>query len=148
MIADALLQLASAQAFTSSDEVTTNTVSIEDARQLGDGEPLCLVFNITTAATGDGGSQTDATSFRVVTDTVAALSSPTNVAEVTRLNATLTAGAQVVVLIPPGPLTELFLGGQVVLGTGDTVSADCFVAPLSFVPKRFAGGYPAGVTVL
>lgn len=147
MILDALLRLANKQNFTQADEVTENTIPLGSVvRHIGTGEPLSMIFCITTAATGSGGSQTDATSFRAITDTVASLASPTVLAEVPRDNADLVAGALVEVPLPKGLPDEGFLGGQVVLGAGDTLSASVFVVPRSFVPALRA--YPDAVEIL
>ena len=146
MILDELLKLAAAQAFTDADEVTQNTLDLGNPtvkRRVGNGKPLSLVFVVTTAAAGDSASFTDTCDFKAVEDTAANLGTKTEIISRRVPAAELVAGAVIDVPLPVNKPTKRFLGGQVVLGTGDTVSASCYVVPTedvqAFVP--YAKGY-------
>jgi hypothetical protein len=137
MILDYQTRLATALAFTDSDVITTYSYDLGDVtpkRRIGDGTPMCLVFTITTAAAGDSASQTDTNKFQVVESTAADLGTAlTVIAERTVAGALLTAGAMVVVPIPPGTGSKRYIGGKIDMGTGDTLSANVDLIPLSHV---------------
>jgi len=143
MILDALLALdPTPQDYTDTDAYTTNTVdlsSVTPNREIGAGEPMSVVFVITTAAAGS----TDTTDFLAVNSANANLSSHTEVAVRRVANALLTAGAIIDLRIGSGSITSRYLGGRVELGSGDTVSAEAYVMPSSFVQsfKSYANGY-------
>lgn len=135
MISDALTSLADALAVDDADAYTTYSVDLGNVtpkRDLGSGEPMCLVWSIDTAAAGS----TDTTDFKVVVATAATLATGTIAISTMRVaNASLTAGTILVQPIPPyvGPLR--YIGGKVELGTGDTVTVSCQLMPLSFASK-------------
>lgn len=146
MILDKLLQLAAAQAFTDADEVTENTVDLGNPtikNRIGSGTRMSLVFVITTAAAGDSASVTDTCRLKAVEDTAANLSTKTEIVSRLVPAAELVAGAIVEIPLPVQKPTKRYLGGQVELGTGDTVSADCYVVPSDHVPAfvAYAKGY-------
>jgi len=149
MILDALLQLSDAQAVTSADAYSTNTIDLGNVtpkREIGSGEPMALLINVTTAAAGDGtpASFTDTFDFMLVQSVNANLSSHTVIAQRRVAGALLTAGALVVIPIPPGTPTARYLGARYELGTDDTITVDAWIAPMSFVPvlaKAYAKGY-------
>jgi hypothetical protein len=133
MIRDALTQLADGLAVTDSDAYTTYSYdlgSLTYAREPGTGEPLALVFSVGVAASGS----TDTTDLKIVSSTAADLATAT-IAVVTRriANALLTAGSQHVLPIPPGSVTQRYIGGRVELGSGDTITVDCDIVPMSFI---------------
>lgn len=133
MIRDSLTQLADGLAVTDTDAYTTYSVDLGNVtpkRDIGNGEPLALVWSVGVAAAGS----TDTTDFKVVIATSADLASGTIATSTMRVaNASLTAGAILVQPIPPyvGPLR--YLGGKVELGSGDTITVDCDIVPLSMV---------------
>ena len=110
MITDALLRLSTDQAVTAS-AVSTNTIDLSQARDIGEGKPLYMVFTITeTFAT------LTSLAFNVVTDDNASLSSPAviNTVSVTLASGGLAAGKQLALPIPPlkGSKGERYLGAS------------------------------------
>lgn len=151
MIHDSLLQLSDAQAVTSADAYSTNTIdlgSTTPVREIGSGEPMALLVNVTVAAAGDGtpASFTDTFDFMVVQSDNANLSSHDVVIQRRVPGAQLTAGALVIVPIPPGRPTKRYLGARYELGTDDTITVDAWIAPLSFV-QALAKAYPKGYVI-
>jgi hypothetical protein len=146
MILDRLTRLASAQAFTSSGAVTTDSLPLKLAgRDIGSGEPLAAVFTVTTSALVAG---TETYLFRVQTATNAdgttgaqiIASSPTYTVAggaIANRQDALAAGSKVVVPIPPEsiPTTATHLAGFVVLGSSGGISCTVDIVPLSFVEE-------------
>jgi hypothetical protein len=152
MILDYLAQLGDAQAITSADAYTNNSYKMPDPipgapRNKLDGEALALVFVVTTAAAGDGASMTDTFDFMAVESANSNLSSHSVMQQRRVPGAELVAGAIVVVNIPPGRPTSKYIGGRIELGTGDTVSVDCYLLRLEmvtqFLPPRYRDGVSA-----
>lgn len=139
---DALLQLCSAQAFTN-DAVSENTVDLGVAgRDIGEGEPMGIGIEVKVAAATDDNDETY--EFQAVEDSDEALGSPTVLSLIQPGRATLTVGSRHILPIPPGKLTERYLGlnfnGG---GTTPTITIDAFVAPLTFLGgwKAYADGF-------
>jgi hypothetical protein len=146
MILDAYTRVASAQAITDADEVSASSIDLGNPtikNRVGSGERLSAVFTITTAAAGDSASATDTCDLIVVEDTAATLASKTVIITRRVAAALLTAGSQFEVPLPSGTPTKRYLGGQVALGTGDTLSATIDIIPSEFVPSflAYAKGY-------
>lgn len=149
MILDALLKLSAAQAVTSADAYSTNTIDLgatTPVREIGSGEPMALVVCVGTAAAGDGtpASFTDTFDFMVVQSANENLSSHDVIVQRRVPGAQLTAGAVVIVPIPPGRPTKRYIGARYELGTDDTITITAYFAPLSFVQtiaKAYAKGY-------
>jgi hypothetical protein len=146
MILDRLTRLATAQAFTSSGAVSTDTLPLKLAgRDIGSGEPLVAVFTVTTSALV-AGSETYL--FRVQTATAAdgttgaqiIASSPTYTVSggaIANRQDALAAGSKVPVLIPPEsiPATATHLAGFVALGASGGISCTIDIVPLSHVEE-------------
>lgn len=148
MILDVLARLADAQAFPDSDDVSASSYDLGNPtvkNRVGTGTKLSLVFVITTAAAGDSASMTDTFRFKAVEDTQASLATKTEIISRLVPGAELTVGAVIEVPLPSGKPTKRYLGAQVEIGTGDTVSADCYVVPSEHVPQFTA--YAKGYTV-
>lgn len=145
MILDALEQLAKAQAVTATDANTTNTKDLGNVtpkRDIGDGEPMCLLFTVDVAAAGS----TDTTDLMLVQSVNADLTSYDVLVRRRVANASLTAGARVVVPIAPGAITKRYIGGRIELGTGDTITVSCWLQPLSMVDLDNVH-YATGITI-
>ena len=120
MITDALLRVSAAQAVTTT-AVSTDTVDLGSARDIGAGENLYMNFTVGTAFAG--GTSTE---FQVIGSASADLSSPTGLGSST---AGLTAGKRTAVRVNPaiGSNGLRYFGARyVVVGTNTagTVTAD------------------------
>lgn len=142
MITDALLLLSSAQAniTTAATYVSTNTIDLGVARDVGAGRGLYVLFNVDT--TFGGGT---AIQFQIITSASADLSSPTVLSSSRAIaDATLVAGYQFVMPVPPVVGNgQRYLGVQYV-GTGThnagAISARV-VLDADVAPKYYAKGY-------
>ena len=98
--------------------VSTDTIDLGTARDIGEGRDLFMVFTVIVAFAGTG-----SVNMQVVTDDNAALSSPTVIGSTGAVAvASLTAGAQYVVPIPPSvaSLSERYLGAQYTTASSPT----------------------------
>ena len=113
MITDAFLRLSDAQALTTT-AVSTNTIDLGVARDVGAGEEIYVYFTVHTALAG-GTSVT----FQVVTSAAANLGTPTVVGSTTAVpTASLVAGYKTAVRVNP----TVFTNGQRYLGAQYTIS--------------------------
>jgi len=113
MITDAFLRLSDAQLLTTT-AVSTNTIDLGVARDMGAGEELYVYFTVPVALVGG----TNVT-FQVITSAAAALTSPTVVATTAAVvTASLVAGYKAAVRIQP----SVFGTGQRYLGAQYTIS--------------------------
>lgn len=141
MIQDAQNLLSDAQSVTA-DAASTNAIDLGGSaspyRQIGDGEPMALVFTVDTAADLASGDETY--EFQVIQSANADLSSPdilskTDTALITK--AVLVAGYQLVMPIPPGFPTKRYLGAYYnVGGTTPSITVTCALMPMSMIPKN------------
>jgi hypothetical protein len=143
MFLDAYNLLSDAQAVTA-DAYSTNTIDLgasSPARQIGDGEPMAVVFTVDVALAGT----TPTIVFNVVDSANANLSSHT-VLVASKSYSALAAGAQVVLPIPPGLPTARYLGAYYdVGGTTPTITLTAALMPLSMIDKR--KDYADGITI-
>ncbi len=120
MITDALLTVSGAnnpnapitgQAVTA-QAVSTDTIDLQVARDIGEGTDLYMVFTVVDAFT-HGGSMTGLT-FEIITSASANLGTPTVRSSVTIPVASLTAKAQFVLPVPPlfGSTGQRYLGAR------------------------------------
>lgn len=113
MITDALLRVSEDQAVTTT-AVSTNTIDLTQARDIGEGKTLYMNFAVTTAFSGG-----TSVKFEVVSSASADLSSPTVIGSTDAIvTASLTAGKNVAVKINP----QIASTGQRYLGARYTVS--------------------------
>ena len=159
MILDNLTRLVAAQAFSSSGAVTTNSLPLKLAgREIGAGEPLAMVFTVTTAA-AIAGTETylfraqTATNADGTTGAVIVATTPTytvSSATFANRNDVLGVGTIVVLPIPPGSIatiTATHLAGFVVVGSSGTISCNVDIIPLSHVEestKKYLSGRTFG----
>lgn len=146
MILDSYLKVATAQAFTDADEVSASSVDLGAPtikNRVGTGEDLCCIFQITTAAAGDSASATDTCRLKIVEDTQSSLATKTEVISRLIPAASLTANSLWEVPMPKGSPTKRYIGAQVELGTGDTLSASAWFVPRDHVQDflAYAKGY-------
>ena len=113
MITDKLLRVSEDQALTTT-AVSTDTIDLVVARDMGEGTPLYMNFAVTTAMTGGTSIK-----FEVITSANANLSSPTVIGSSDAITtANLTLGKNVVVRLNP----EIAGKGARYLGARYTVS--------------------------
>lgn len=146
MLTDALLQLSSAQAVTAT-AVSTNTIDLSQARDIGPGEELHVSIAVDTAATAAGAATVN---FQLITSASANLSSPTIIAQTDAIpKASLTAGARFDLSVPHQTLTALgqrYFGLQYTVGTGP-LTAGAFSATGVIDFADVTKSYPSGYTV-
>ena len=145
MITDKYLRLSEGQEVLTS-AVSTNTIDLSQARDVGEGKPLYMVFTVTTAFTRAAGALT--VTFNTLIDDDAALGSPTTLASTGAIaKADLTAGAQFVLQIPPvlGSKGLRYLGASFTnSATADTGKVTVDIVETFQDGKKF---YPSGYTV-
>lgn len=149
MILDALLQLAAAQAVTTT-AVSTNTIDLGAARDIGTGKDLYAVITVDEAAAAAGAATVQ---FQVISSAAANLSSPTILGQTDAIAKTeLTVGRKpIVVSIPPTilnaqPIGQRYLGLQFTVGTGP-LTAGKFTCYISDSDVSVNKNYPSGFTV-
>ena len=145
MITDKYLRLSENQEVLTS-AVSTNTIDLSQARDIGEGKPLYMVFTVTTAFTRAAGALT--VTMNVLTDDDAALGSPTTLASTGAIaKADLTAGAQFVLQIPPaiGSKGLRYPGASFInSATADTGKVTVDIVEAFQDGKKY---YPSGYTV-
>lgn len=141
MITDKLLRVSEAQAITTT-AVSTDKVDLSQARDIGEGEDLFMVFTVGTAFAGG-----TSVNFQVTVADDAALSTNATTIGMSGviLTAALTAGSQFTVRLNPliGSLGRRYLGATyTVVGTytGGTVTAD-MVTDIQDGKKFYASGF-------
>lgn len=149
MITDAFLQLSSAQAVTAS-AVSTNTIDLSQARDLGPGEEMHVSISVDTTVTAAGAATVN---FQLITSAAANLSSPTIIIQTDAIGkAALTAGARIDLPIPKQTtaqgtaLGQRYLGVQYTVGTGP-LTAGAFTATGVIDFADVTKSYPSGFTV-
>lgn len=127
MIIDKLLRVSEDQAVTAT-AVSTDTIDLGTARDIGEGRDLFVVFTVTEVF-----ATLTSLTFEVITSAAAALSSPTVIGAtgaITLAGGGLAAGKQHVVQIPPqiASLGQRYLGARYTVGgspaTTGKVTAD------------------------
>lgn len=150
MITDAFLLLSSAQVVTAS-AVSTNTIDLSVARDMGPGHNLNAVFTVDVAALAAGAATV---TFQVISSASAALTSPTVLISTDAIGkAELTLGRRPIqITIPPSvlaaqPIGQRYLGVQYVVATGP-LTAGSFSATISDSQVSVGKLYPSGFTVI
>lgn len=148
MYIDALLLLSDAQAY-SATAFSTNTVDLGTsvvARDLGNGEPMSLVYQVDVSAditTGDETYRLD-----LVQSANANLSSPDVLESRTIAAANLTLGTIGSVPIPIGAITKRYVGLQLTLGgTTPTITLTAWFGPTKLVSLAKPTAYASAIKV-
>lgn len=147
---DDFLKPSLAQAVTSS-AVSTNTIDLGVARDLGSGEELNFSFTVDVAATAAGAATV---TFQVISSAAAALTSPTILTQTDAIGkAELTAGRKPIVvpiaraaLISAQALGQRYLGAQYTVATGP-LTAGSFTCYLVIDAQDVNKNYPSGFSV-
>ena len=145
MITDDLLRISEDQAITAT-AVSTDKIPLSVARDVGEGKPLFFVFTVTETFL----TLTSLT-FNIVTDTDAALGSPTVLASkaVTLASGGLAAGQQHIMQVPPviASIGETYLGASYTVG-GSSATAGKVTADVVTEIQDGKKFYPSGFSVL
>lgn len=140
MITDKLLRVSEDQALTTT-AVSTNTIDLSVARDVGEGQELFMNFAVTAALTGG-----TSVKFEVISSASADLSTPTVIGSSDAIvSASLVAGKNVAVRINPNIAStgQRYLGARyTIVGTysAGTVTADV-VATIQDGKKFYASGF-------
>ena len=142
MITDAFLRVSDSQAVTAT-AVSTNTIDLSVARDVGEGNDLYMNFAVTEAALAAGAATVE---FQVIGSAAAALTSPTVLGSSGAIpKASLTLGANVAVRINPqiGGKGQRYIGARyTIVGTfsAGAVTAD-IVETIQDGKKFYASGF-------
>ncbi len=149
MITDALLQLSAAQAVTAT-AVSTNTIDLGVARDVGNGEAMEIDITVDVTATAAGAATVN---FQFISSAAANLSSPTIIVQTDAIPiANLAAGRKPIrlVLSPQVlnalPIGQRYIGLQYTVGTGP-LTAGSFTANVVKDGQDVNKSYPSGYTV-
>lgn len=149
MITDSILRLSDAQGAITADAVSTNTIDLSVAREIGEGKDIYMIFTVTTTGTGTG---TIVFSAIVDTDPGLATSVTTLVSSAAYVGTALVAGTstdqkgtQIVLRLPPviASLGKRYLGANYdVTGTVGAVKITCdIVTDVQDGKKFYASGF-------
>jgi hypothetical protein len=155
MYIDSQLQFSSAQVFAAGGGVGTNVIDLSLDRSIGNGEPMAVVFAVTTDAVVNTGDEdyTFDVEYAAAADQSTGVeqligrrvfeTTPTSPAQDSTL---LVVGFRIVIPIPPTALSESeqFLGIRVTtVGTGDSVACDAWLTPMSMIDATndYASGF-------
>jgi hypothetical protein len=137
---DAFNRYSADQALTA-DAASTNVIDHVNAGRLGDGEPMAVVFTVDVAAAGGG-----TLNFQLQTDDNEAFASAATVCQTGAVAAaSLTAGAQIVLPIPPGVATERYTRVNYDLTTMTGITVTARLTPMSMIPSGAL--YPDNITI-
>lgn len=140
MITDKFLRVSEDQALTTT-AVSTNTIDLSIARDMGEGQELFMNFAVTAALTGG-----TSVKFEVIQSAAADLSSPTVIGSSDAVvSASLVTGYNTAVRVNPqiGSKGQRYIGGRyTIVGTytAGTVTADV-VASIQDGKKFYASGF-------
>lgn len=149
MIVDAQNNFSSAQVVTAS-AVSTNTIDLGQARDIGTGATLYAVITVDSNVTASGAGTV---TFQVISSAAANLGSPTILGQTDAIGkAELPAGRRPIVIEVPStvlaaqPIGQRYLGLQYTVGTGP-LTGGSFTANLVKDAQDIGKYYPSGFTV-
>jgi hypothetical protein len=146
MILDSLLTLSDAQALTGT-AVSTNvadlSVGAPQPRQIGEGEPLGILFTVDVAADVADGNETY--QFEIQTDDASNFPSQATIAVRAIPRATLVAGYTFVLPIPMEAVEQFIRANYTLGGTTPTITVTAQIQPLSMLARFVA--YNDAITI-
>lgn len=148
MITDALLQLSAAQAVTAT-AVSTNTIDLSQARDMGPGGELYATFGVDVAATAAGAATV---TFQIISSAAANLGTPTVLTQTDALGkAELTLGKAFSLpmgnaILAAQKLGQRYLGVQYTVATGP-LTAGSFTCHITLDAVTDVKSYASGFTV-
>jgi len=150
MITDAFLQLSAAQVVTAT-AVSTNTIDLSEARDMGAGKDLYATFTVDVSAAAAGAATVQ---FQVISSAAANLGTPTVLVTTNPIGkAELPAGRLPIQLAIPAsilaaqPIGQRYLGVQYEVATGPLNAGSAFSATISDSKVDIGKNYPSGFTV-
>jgi hypothetical protein len=146
MITDKFLRVSDSQAVTST-AVSTDTIDLSVARDIGEGNDLYMNFAVTEAATAAGAATVE---FQVIASAAAGLTSPVVLGSSGPIAKTaLTLGANIAVRINPqvASLGLRYLGANYVVSTGP-LTAGKFIADVVETIQDGKKFYASGFSVV
>lgn len=142
-IRDAHLMYSDAQVLAATG-ASTNIVDHGSDRNLGLGEPLCVVLNLPVAPDAADGDETYTA--KIETDDDPAFGSPAVISEDITIARASAAGTQFAIPIAPDKRIERYTRVKYTLGgTSPSLTVDAFLTPQSAVQNFHA--YPRGFTI-
>lgn len=147
MYVDDLLKLSAAQAVTAT-AVSTNTIDLLTAQDIGEGENLYVDFKVGAAFTAGGAATMTA---QLITSASANLSSPTVIDQTGAIPvASLVAGYRTALRIPPqiGSLGQRYFGINYVVATGPMTAGDISARIVRNIEDGQNKNYASGFAVL
>jgi hypothetical protein len=145
MITDKLLRVSAAQAVTTS-AVSTDTIDLSQARDIGEGKDLYMHFTVDEAVTSDSAANVE---FQVIGSAAANLGSPVVLGSSGAIaKASLTAGKRIAVRINPQIASRglRYLGANYVASA--TLTAGKFTADIVETIQDGQKAYPSGFSVV
>lgn len=122
MYVDSFLELSSAQAVTAT-AASTNYIDLSEARDIGQGQDVYVVCNVTT--TMDDASDDSTITLTLETDDNTSFSSATTAQTIGTFAAVSAAGSRLIAKLQPSALNERYLRGKYTTANGD-LSAGAF----------------------
>lgn len=134
MILDYNNQYSSAQALTATAD-STNIINHGADNNLGIGEPMALVIDLTVAAKSSDGNETYSAQLKTASDE--AFSSPVSVGAAMTITRGDAIGTRYVQVLPPDTTMDQYSKVVYTLGgTNPTVTVDAFLIPLSHLQNN------------
>jgi len=147
MFTDKLLELSAAQAVTAT-AVSTSSVDLQVARDIGEGDRLYVDFRVSTTATAAGAATV---AFEIVTADDAALTTNVTVLQQSApvAVASLVAGYRTALVIPPqiGSVGRRYIGAQFVVATGPLTAGNFDARIVKDIEDGLKPAYASGFSV-
>lgn len=147
MFTDALLEFSALQAVTAT-AVSTNTLDLLTAQDIGEGTELYVDFKVGTTFLAAGGASN--MTLQLITSAAADLSSPTVIAQTGAIpKATLIAGYRTALRIPPqiGSKGQRYFGVQYTVDTNNMTAGTISARMVNTIEDGLGKNYASGFAV-